>query len=46
MLATGVEDPLAERGVIVSRETVRTWVTHFGLFSLLALSVTAEPTKD
>lgn len=27
-----VEDLLAERGVIVSRETVRNWVTRFGCF--------------
>ena len=27
-----VEDLLAERGVIVSRETVRNWVTRFGSF--------------
>ena len=27
-----VEDLLAERGVIVSRETVRNWVTRFGRF--------------
>ena len=26
----GVEDLLAERGVIVSRETVRNWVNRFG----------------
>ncbi len=25
-----IEDLLAERGVIVSRETVRLWVNHFG----------------
>jgi len=26
----GVEDLLAERGIIVSYETVRRWVNHFG----------------
>ena len=30
MSAADVEDLLAERGVIVSRETVRLWVNRFG----------------
>jgi len=30
LCTAGVEDLLAERGVIISRETIRLWVNHFG----------------
>jgi putative transposase len=37
-----VEDLLAERGIIVSYETVRRWVNHFGPMILPTYEVAAQ----